>query len=211
MDSASFLVGALSGAGIIVLLLVGVAMASTSSPRRTPSPDDLTRARKAQQDGHGQLGFTLIELMIVIAIIGILAAVAIPAYQNYVARAQVSEGLNLMGGVKAAIVEHHAQTGVWPANLAALGMDSPPSGSYVVSVEIQDGAMVITYGNNASTAISAAGANVLEVAPALNGNGDVLWICGYHPAPADPDLVLSTDPSTVTTLAPKFLPVSCRA
>ncbi len=63
-----------------------------------------------------QKGFTLIELMIVVAIIGILAAIAIPAYQDYTIRAQVTEGLNLAASVKAAVAETYANTGTWPAN-----------------------------------------------------------------------------------------------
>ena len=69
-----------------------------------------------------QKGFTLIELMIVVAIIGILAAIAIPAYQDYTIRAQVTEGLNLAGDLKAAVAEHFAQFGAWPADNAALGI-----------------------------------------------------------------------------------------
>ena len=84
-------------------------------------------------------GFTLIELMIVVAIIGILAAVAIPQYQNYVARAQVAEGLALASGAKTAIAEYRSTTGEWPADNAAAGLAADPediSGKYVKSVEI---------------------------------------------------------------------------
>ncbi|MCZ6536355.1 MAG: prepilin-type N-terminal cleavage/methylation domain-containing protein, partial [Gammaproteobacteria bacterium] len=69
-----------------------------------------------------QQGFTLIELMIVVAIIGILAAIAIPAYQDYTIRAQVTEGLNLSAALKASVSEEFADSGLWPANLAALGI-----------------------------------------------------------------------------------------
>ena len=71
-----------------------------------------------------QKGFTLIELMIVVAIIGILAAIAIPAYQDYTIRAQVTEGLTLAGDLKAGIAEYTAQVGEWPAGMAELGLGS---------------------------------------------------------------------------------------
>ena len=68
-----------------------------------------------------QKGFTLIELMIVVAIIGILAAIAIPAYQNYTIRAQVTEGLNLADGWKTSVGEFYAQNGTFPAGSSTAG------------------------------------------------------------------------------------------
>lgn len=84
-------------------------------------------------------GFTLIELMIVVAIVGILAAIAIPAYQDYVARAQTSEALMLLSGVKAPLAEHYSDKGRWPLSPTSLGLNG--SGRYVVSnFEFIDGA-----------------------------------------------------------------------
>ncbi|EMU1365279.1 pilin, partial [Neisseria gonorrhoeae] len=89
-----------------------------------------------------QKGFTLIELMIVIAIVGILAAVALPAYQDYTARAQVSEAILLAEGQKSAVTEYYLNNGEWPANNASAGVASTPTdikGKYVQKVEVNNG------------------------------------------------------------------------
>src|SRR3982750_567377 len=103
-----------------------------------------------------QKGFTLIELMIVVAIIGILAAIAIPAYQDYTIRAQVTEGLNLAGAVKAAVAETYAQTGNWPADNAeaGVGANNEITGKYVKDVAVAGGGITITYGNQANKNIA---------------------------------------------------------
>ncbi|EMT8478034.1 pilin, partial [Neisseria gonorrhoeae] len=89
-----------------------------------------------------QKGFTLIELMIVIAIVGILAAVALPAYQDYTARAQVSEAILLAEGQKSAVTEYYLNNGKWPADNGAAGVASSPTdikGKYVQKVEVAKG------------------------------------------------------------------------
>src|SRR5512147_955029 len=103
-----------------------------------------------------QKGFTLIELMIVVAIIGILAAIAIPAYQDYTIRAQVTEGLNLAGAAKAAVAESFSNSGVAPATRTAAGMTTAATdtaGKYVTQVAITNGRIDVTYGDQANAII----------------------------------------------------------
>lgn len=128
-----------------------------------------------------QKGFTLIELMITVAIIGILAAVALPAYQDYTIRAQVSEAFSISGGVQTAVAEFYAQRGTWPADTSAdLGITGA-SGTYVSSVTLaNDDAtgvdVVATFGNNSNSKISG-GTVTLRAGDA--GDGNVTWACSY--------------------------------
>jgi type IV pilus assembly protein PilA len=161
-----------------------------------------------------QKGFTLIELMIVVAIIGILAAIAIPAYQDYTIRAQVTEGLNLMSDLKAGVAEWYAQEGAWPSALDQLGVSggaSSKSGKYVKSVNLSNGTLIATFGNQANSNIST---KALALQPKVSGNGDVIWLCGDRGAPSgatSPSSGDSDSASTATTLIPKYLPATCRA
>ena len=160
-----------------------------------------------------QQGFTLIELMIVVAIIGILAAIAIPAYQDYTIRAQVTEGLNLASAVKTGVAESFANTGAWPADyLAAGGGASLPSGKYVESIDVTNGTITITFGNDANSQLVSTGA-ILTLQPMVSANDDVIWLCGYYTGAA---VVGMTDPASgasdpgATDVEPKYLPQSCR-
>ena len=156
-----------------------------------------------------QKGFTLIELMIVVAIIGILAAIAIPAYQDYTIRSQVTEGLSLASDMKAAVAEVFAQTGEWPgleeidADAAVDGTDK--AGKYVTSVDVEAGEIIITYGGQANTNIED---SVLVLTPGTNTNGDVVWVCGGAETPADVTLAVAA--ATDSTVLNKYLPASCR-
>ncbi len=157
-----------------------------------------------------QKGFTLIELMIVVAIIGILAAIAIPAYQDYTIRAQVTEGLNLASAVKAGVSETFANTGAWPADLTAAGGNAqvPPSGKYVASVTVTTGTITITYGVQANQVITGL---TVGLQPKISANNDVIWVCGYHTAPPGAlDPTSGAAPPPTNTLPPKYLPQNCR-
>jgi type IV pilus assembly protein PilA len=157
-----------------------------------------------------QKGFTLIELMIVVAIIGILAAIAIPAYQDYTIRSQVTEGLNLASDLKAGVGEVFAQTGDFTGiSLASLGISggaAGKSGKYVGSIDVVDGVINISYtGSQANAKLSAS--PVLSLVPAENANGDVVWVCGYAATPSGATLGGTGSTSVVA----KYLPATCRS
>jgi type IV pilus assembly protein PilA len=139
-----------------------------------------------------QQGFTLIELMIVVAIIGILAAIAIPAYQDYTIRAQVSEGINLASGAKAAISEYFMDSGALPGSNAEAGLEAAAniSGNYASNVSVgASGVVTVTY-SGAEVNAQIAGQQ-LTLTPTTNA-GSVQWAC------------------LNTTLAAKHVPSACR-
>jgi type IV pilus assembly protein PilA len=158
-----------------------------------------------------QQGFTLIELMIVVAIIGILAAIAIPAYQNYTIRAQVTEGLSLASAVKTSISEFYADKGTWPAILTVgatgLGLTASPVGKYVTGLALTTGTITISYGDQANANVLG---KTLVLKPYLSANNDVIWVCGNKPAPAGAVTNTSGTPAA-SSLAEKYMPSNCRS
>ncbi len=163
-----------------------------------------------------QQGFTLIELMIVVAIIGILAAIAIPAYQDYTIRAQVSEGLTLAAAAKTSVAETFSNSGEAPADRTAAGMTATAtdtSGKYVESVEVADGVITIAYGNEVNAVVDAM---ELNLTPYESPDLSVIWRCGNAPAPAGAALLGTAGGGTAATYTAmdadleKYVPSSCR-
>ncbi|HFC5935979.1 TPA: pilin, partial [Neisseria meningitidis] len=162
-----------------------------------------------------QKGFTLIELMIVIAIVGILAAVALPAYQDYTARAQVSEAILLAEGQKSAVTEYYLNHGKWPGGNSSAGVASASDikGKYVEKVEVKNG--VVT-----ATMLSSGVNNEIKGKKlslwAKRQDGSVKWFCGQPVtrdnakatgANADDVTKTGTDNEKINT---KHLPSTCR-
>ncbi|MBG8651227.1 prepilin-type N-terminal cleavage/methylation domain-containing protein [Neisseria meningitidis] len=161
-----------------------------------------------------QKGFTLIELMIVIAIVGILAAVALPAYQDYTARAQVSEAILLAEGQKSAVTEYYLNHGEWPSDNSAAGVASTPSdikGKYVKEVEVKNG--VITAEMKSSGVNKEIQGKKLSLW-AKRQNGSVKWFCGQpvkrDDKATDDGVTADATTNTNTKIDTKHLPSTCR-
>jgi type IV pilus assembly protein PilA len=163
------------------------------------------RIRRIERDGGTSVG-AMIGILFGVGIVGsgMLAAIAIPAYQDYTIRAQVKEGLDLAEGAKAAVAEYYVQKGEWPLDAETAGL-RPISGRYVDSVTVANGSVVIAFGGKANRNIVN---GRLVLLPGLTAHGDVTWTCGDHGVP--PDVVTQGPGPRGSNVQPRHLPPVCR-
>ncbi|MEM6810186.1 MAG: pilin [Pseudomonadota bacterium] len=170
---------------------------------------------KPNNQKRAEEGFTLIELMIVVAIIGILSSLAITAFQTYTIRAQVAEGLQVATNAKAGISEVFIDRGEAPNNRAAAGLTQnavDTSGNYVTAVEIENGRIGVTFGNDANASIAG---QTLYLTPYETNDLGVVWRCGNSPAltglqPMGTSGGGNTAVFAATTVDNRYLPSTCR-
>jgi type IV pilus assembly protein PilA len=160
-------------------------------------------------------GFTAIELSIVVAVIGLLSALAIPAYQRFQVKAQVSEGMNALGAAKLGVAEFYNANGNWPTTNAQAGLPAETTGKYISALSLSSpGTLLVTFGNNANAAIAG---QTIAMQPYLSTpGGHILWFCGHKVPPqgmasAAAAQNTSAASSPLTTLGNDYLTAECRA
>lgn len=156
-----------------------------------------------------QKGFTLIELMIVVAIIGILASIAIPAYQDYTIRAQVVESFSITGELKLSIKDFYKDRGRFPSTNDEAGVPAAEHliGNYVEKVEVVDGAMHVEFGNYVNSNLEGQTLTIRPIFVSESPTSPISWSCGYRNPPEGMEAVGEDR----TTLQNKHLPSSCRS
>ncbi|NVJ49770.1 MAG: pilin [Gammaproteobacteria bacterium] len=153
-------------------------------------------------------GFTLIELMIVVSIIGILAAIALPAYQQYTLRAQVVEGFTIVDELKPLIKEYYKNRGRFPANNIEAGLPDADKliGNYVSRVEVNNGALHITFGQKVNTHLKDEQLSIRPIVVTGSPMSPISWLCGNGSIPDG----MEPRGENKTSLRREFLPAACR-
>jgi Tfp pilus assembly major pilin PilA len=162
-----------------------------------PSHDALVQRAIGQASTAGSAVIIATVCVFGLFFLGILAAIAIPAYQDYTIRAQIAEGLNLAAPVKESVANAYASSSNWPADLQSAGVDATPDSPYVSGIEVSDGVILIRYSNTANSHIAQ---HTLSLHPVAAADGSVEWSCGY-----------AAGSNAATDIAPKYLPSLCRA
>jgi hypothetical protein len=174
---------------------------------RRKVPDPAVQVTVLENSPHTSAIAWLLVLLLFVPLIGILAAIAIPAYQNYVIRAQVAEGLSLAQPLEAAVAHHYGTDGRWPEGLGDIGVSQAPSGQYVVAVYLDHGTLTITYGNKATPTLAG---HSLSLRPVLVSPSRIAWSCGNAPAPAQDAQADAAGPNG-TDIADRYLPLACES
>jgi type IV pilus assembly protein PilA len=159
-------------------------------------------------------GFTVIELLIVVAIITILALLAIPAWRNYEVLNQVKQGLGLADSWKIAVANYYATVGNMPASEKALSGIGASTSEYVSGISVNNGQILITFGNSVSSQVKGL---LVSITPELDPNNDIVWICGGAPGTLANGTELTPVKNTPlpvtdgTAVPAQYLPAECRA
>jgi type IV pilus assembly protein PilA len=153
-------------------------------------------------------GFTLIELMIVVSIIGVLASVAIPSYQTYITRAQVTEALVIANEVKTSIKDYYRFKGEFPEDNRQAGIPMPEQliGNYISSIKLSDGALHITMGNKSNRSLKDKVLTLRPVVVSGSPASPFSWLCGN--SEAVPGMAAIGD--NLTNIESAYLPAACR-
>ncbi|HNP63741.1 MAG TPA: pilin [Woeseiaceae bacterium] len=166
-------------------------------------------------NGKFQQGFTLIELMIVVAIIGILASLALSTYQTYTVRTQVAEALNMAAHVKTPVVDYFNSFGLPPAGRQEAGLSAAATdnqGAFVSQIEVTNGRVDVTLGNSVNANVFG---DVISFTPYLTPSRGVVWRCGAAPAPGGGAVLMSDGGGNSaayipSTLDSRYMPSVCR-
>ncbi|MFK5969364.1 MAG: pilin [Candidatus Marithrix sp.] len=156
-----------------------------------------------------QQGFTLIELMIVVAIIGILGSMALPTYQDFIIRAQVAEAMNLTASIKKSINNYYIANQAFPTNNQIAGVPKPEHliGNFVTGIEVKNGVIHIDLGNRINAQVND---KVLSLQPAIvtaNPSSPIAWLCGY----AEPVNGMTAVGKNHTTIPSLYVSLDCRS
>jgi Tfp pilus assembly major pilin PilA len=143
-------------------------------------------------------------ILLIVPLLGIFAAIAIPAYQDFTIRAQVNEGFLLTNQMKSAVVTKYVSTKSWPVSIEDLNLSQPIAGQYVAALAVDHGTISVTYGNRANPLIAG---HVLSFRPSLTDTGAIIWTCGHPSRTQNPDTEIGPN---LTDVKRQFLPAECR-